>query len=543
MKLLFDLVRFLLGKVVVFLVLLALVFGGVLALRSLVTQGPEMARRVAEIQQVMERKAELERQQERDAAELAAAVAARDRTATALAAQGEEALGREHARLQARKEAALGPAEAATRALHAMRDEVERTVDAEFERAKRAALASCEGGVLSAIACWAARRQWAQVEEGLRAEGRRTIERRTASLQQAAERRQAEFEAAAAGMNDALTRMRGDLELESSRALKPLLAAVNQAREARDASAAELARIDAERAELTAQEEALLTLKEEWDLVGSRVLLVVLVVLLAPYVQRTVWYWLVLPLADSRPPLVLSEALGGSASVLDVGPTLHIDVSKTGPLQVRPDFVTSHEGSERFVWLYDWRFPAVSYAAGLALLNQYSSTGEEPAIITVSDPVDRYPELLSVGLEQHPGLVLRPRHLVGIGGDVALRSEWRLLSWHAWATLQFRFILLSGTGLVLLSGGGSVDGRQLDDGDVRTRQSRVVGFDSRLRYATRRTASFVQYLLGRSELIEDRHLGSGLLLTQSAVPEAPARSPVERSLDAIFGALGKVLGF
>jgi uncharacterized protein (AIM24 family) len=543
MKLLFDVVRLVLGKVLVFVVLLALVFGAVLAARYVVSKGPEIARRVAQAQAVMERKAELTRQQERAAAELQLAEAARDATAKSLAAQGDEVLGQERARLAAQVQRAQAPAEAASRAWYAALDEVERRVDAELAQAKRTALASCEEGMLKAIACWAARREWSQAEERLREEARREVARSTEAVKLAAERQQAAYEASKVRMNEALSRLRGELDSESSKAMAPKLAAVRDAQERRAATESELAAIEAELAELSAEEEALLSLKEEWDRVGGRVLLIVLAVLLMPYAQRTVWYWLVLPFAESREPLVLTEVVGGTATVAGTGPTLHVDVSETGPLQVRPDFVTSHEGSERFVWLYDWRFPAVSYAAGLALLNEYRGSGEGPAIVTVSDPVDRHPELLSVMLDEHPGLVLHPRHLVGVAGDLSLRSVWRFFSWHAWATLQFRFILLSGTGLVLLSGGGSRDGRQLDRADVRTRQSRVVGFDARLRYATRRTGSFMQYLLGRSELIEDRHLGTGLLLTQSAMPEEPARSPVERSLDAIFAAFGKVLGF
>ena len=225
-----------------------------------------------------------------------------------------------------------------------------------------------------------------------------------------------------------------------------------------------------------------------------------------------------------------------------LAPTVTLRVSEQRQLLVRTRFVTSHAGTEGHKLLYDWRYPFVSYAAGLVLMNRYTTADDPDAEVLVTDPEEGHPELLLLRLDRHPGLVLHPRAVAGVQGDVRVASAWRF-GVHAWATLQFRYLLFGGTGLLILRGGGTLSARDVDGGDLRTLQSRVLGFDGRLTYSTRRTGSFLLYLLGRSELIEDRHRGQGLLITQSAVPARPPGSPVERALDALLGGIGKLLGF
>lgn len=539
MLLVYDIVRTLLGKVLVFAVLVALVFGAALAVRYVAGEGRGLLEGLAEADRLAQERAQLQVERDAQAAELASAEAERDALISELDEDAAERTAQERGRLQGLVTAARGPAEEAHGAWRRAVLEAEGRAEAWV---KQQVDAVCAEGVRGWLACKLG--DVADIEARFRGQGRQRVLDQTAAVRGRWEEARDALDAAETTMNDGLETLRRDLDAETAEALAPLIERVTGASTGVRDAESRIAAVDAERAALVTPEHTrLLTLLEAWRELRRWVLTVVLLVLLAPYVKRIVWYWLLLPIAERAEPIQLVESPTGAAEVVEVSPSITVRVSEHRPLLIRPTFVTSHEGQEGHRWMYDWRYPFVSYAAGLVLLNRYTPGTAPDGKVLVADPLDGHPELMLLRLEAHSGVVLHPRHLVGVQGDVRVRSVWRIASVHSWATLQFRYLLFEGTGALILSGGGHVTGQELEGGDLRTLQSRVLGFDARLGYATRRTGSFVQYLLGRAELIEDRHLGDGLVLTQTALPAQANRSPVERALDAIFGALGKVLGF
>ncbi len=546
MLLVYHLVRALLGKLVVFGFLVVLLFGAALAVRQVVSEGREMLARLNELERLLEQKTALEEELAGHDAAMLEVEGRRDALVGELDAQAEERTASERRRLQWLVDNAKGPAEEAFEELDRARRGAEAAVEYRFEQTRSKVLESCEDtGAVMMVSCWWARRQWNDMKVRLRTAGRQQVEEQTAAAREKYESARKGFEDARKDFDAGLGALQEELDAETARALAPVLAEGRALSDARAKTAADLTAVDVALAEArTPQQARLLTLRQEWRALRSRVLTIVLLVLLAPYIKRTLWYHVLLRVAERRPPIQLVPAdAEGTAEVLSVEPSLTIRTTADRPLLVRPTFVTSHEGHEGHKWLYDWRYPFVSYAAGLVLLNRYTPGEEDEAQVLVADPLDGHPELMLVGLDEHPGVVLHPRHLVGVQGPVTVRSVWRFASVHAWATLQFRYLLFGGSGALIVAGGGHVNGTEVGGGDVRTLQSRVLGFDSRLGYSTRRTGSFVQYLLGRAELIEDRHAGDGILLTQTALPATGRRSPVERFLDALLGGLGKVLGF
>ena len=545
MLLVYDIVRTLLGKVLVFLVLVVLLFGAALAIRHIASEGPELFAQLDALEALLEQKHALEDDLASQDAALAEAESDRDALLATLDGDAATRTGEERARLQGPVETASAASDAAQATLDLVAEEARDRRDAWFARERARWFASCDEGIVQAVSCWYAQRRWDRKKAELERAGNQQVERATAEARAAAEGAAEALHAARQGLTDGLQALERELGAAQAEALRPHRAAVAEHTAARADTAERLAAVESELAAArTPQQTRLLTLRQEWRQLRRQILGLVLFLLLAPYLKRTLWYWVLLPVAERRPPIRLVDpAAAGHAHVEAVEPSLAVRVTENRPLLVRPTFVTSHEGQEGHRWIYDWRYPFVSYAAGLVLLNRYTPGDAPDADVLVADPLDGHPELMLLTLRDHPGIVLHPRHLVGVQGPVTVRSVWRFGSVHAWATLQFRYLLFGGTGALVLSGGGHIRGQQLDAGDLRTLQSRVLGFDSRLAYATKRTGSFVQYLLGRAEPIEDRHAGDGLVLTQTALPADAARSPVERALDAILGGLGKLLGF
>jgi uncharacterized protein (AIM24 family) len=161
---------------------------------------------------------------------------------------------------------------------------------------------------------------------------------------------------------------------------------------------------------------------------------------------------------------------------------------------------------------------------------------------TLSSPDDPNSYLMRLSLRDHPGVVIHPRYLVGVVGDLDLKTRWQPFSLHAWSTWQVRYILLSGTGSIVIEGSGDVVAERLDDSRAKIEQKLVIGFDTRLSYRTSRTETFLPYLFGKAPLVDDLFEHTGHYFWQKST-ERPAKNPIERSFDALFSALGKLLGF
>jgi hypothetical protein len=102
--------------------------------------------------------------------------------------------------------------------------------------------------------------------------------------------------------------------------------------------------------------------------------------------------------------------------------------------------------------------------------------------------------------------------------------------------------LLSGTGSLVIEGVGDVVAERLQGSRAKIEQALVLGFDSRLSLRTSRTETFLPYLFGKAPLVDDVFEKSGNYFWQKTVKE-PSRNPIERGFDALFSALGKLLGF
>ena len=77
---------------------------------------------------------------------------------------------------------------------------------------------------------------------------------------------------------------------------------------------------------------------------------------------------------------------------------------------------------------------------------------------------------------------------------------------------------------------------------TRMEQNLVMGFDSRLAVGVNRTEVFWPYLWGKTPLVDDEFTGDDPLFWQKSTTDGPS-NPIARTFDALFSALGKLLGF
>ena len=161
------------------------------------------------------------------------------------------------------------------------------------------------------------------------------------------------------------------------------------------------------------------------------------------------------------------------------------------------------------------------------------------AVLATPDDPDSY--LMRIDFTDHPGLVMHPRHVVGVIGAPGLRTRWR---WGvlALATWQVRYIMFAGTGSLIVQGRGDVIADSPRGGSSRIEQHLVMGFDSRLVVGVDRTEVFWPYLWGRTPLVDDEFTGVHPFFWQKASTQGPS-NPIAKVFDAFFSAFGKLLGF
>ncbi|MTB87051.1 hypothetical protein H9L21_08210 [Aeromicrobium senzhongii] len=280
-----------------------------------------------------------------------------------------------------------------------------------------------------------------------------------------------------------------------------------------------------------------------WMLVWPWLVKIAAIVLLVPLLLRTFNYFVFMPLlVRAHKPFQLAGTDHDGARLL-VGPaerTLRVSLSPSDLLSARSVHMRPVSGPASGRLLYDWRAPAVSYAAGLHGLTQL--TGDEQgadATLAAPDNPDAY--LMRIDFENHPGLSIRPRHVVGVIGNPQLRSRWK---WgiHALATWQVRYVLFTGTGSLIIEGTGDVIADVPGARPKRIEQNLVMGFDTRLTVGITRTTVFWPYLAGRTPLVDEAYTGDHPIFWQKSTSDGTS-NPLGKVFNSIFSSLGKVFGF
>lgn len=270
-------------------------------------------------------------------------------------------------------------------------------------------------------------------------------------------------------------------------------------------------------------------------------------VVLLPYVLRTmIYYGLMAGITRAKAMQLVPPMGGGSVTCSEAERTLRVRLAQGQVLRARAAAVRPlAPGVSKTQWWYDWRMPFVSAAAGMVILTRVRASDDSgPVELTLAPPgadaADRY--VMRVDLRQHTGVVIHPRHLLAVQGDLKIRRHWRLASIHAWATGQLRYLVVEGTGALFLEGVGDLRAEPLQGQARQESPGAIVLWDARLSYRARRTETFVPYLLQGDRLVEVVFEGDGVFVWQKC-DTATGVGPVQRAANAFWSVLGRVLGF
>lgn len=288
-----------------------------------------------------------------------------------------------------------------------------------------------------------------------------------------------------------------------------------------------------------------------WERLGIDALLrpaalALALIILMPFAVRTLFYWVLAPLASLQKPITLLEAaapipLPSEKSSVSKA----ITVAEGQELLIKQGFLqtSSQQGAKATQWLLDASFPISSLAAGLWFLTRISGGGGTTTVSAVRDP---FAEITRLVLPQGAACVLQPRAIAGVVQPVAsplrITSHWRLGTLNAWLTWQLRFLVFHGPADILLTGGRGV---RVEPAEVGRNigQDQLIGFSAGLSYSTGRAETFLPYLLGQESLLKDRiAAGSGILIAEEAPRAGQARSGIKRGLEGAVDAALKVFG-
>ena len=288
-------------------------------------------------------------------------------------------------------------------------------------------------------------------------------------------------------------------------------------------------------------------------------LLILLGVILVPIAIKALFYFVLAPLAARRPPVRL---LPGSDGVLTLetgasSVSRALTVDSAHELLVHPEFLQSASvaGAKTTQWLLNWRFALTSLSAGMVALTRIRC--DVPESFAISATRNALAEIGVLNLPAGSAVVMQPHNLVGVlqPRDTPLRimAHWRLTSLHAWLTLQLRYLVLHGPARLIVQGCRGVQVEAATGGRA-INQAATIAFSANLPYSTRRCETFVAYLLGRQELLNDcfgSAPGAGVIeeardagfFVYQEMPHADRKTGITgRGLEGLTDSVLKVLG-
>lgn len=219
--------------------------------------------------------------------------------------------------------------------------------------------------------------------------------------------------------------------------------------------------------------------------------------------------------------------------------------------KVVPENVKAEANQAGTELLFRWRYPLLSLVCGLFALLRFRARGKaDPVSVVVSNMGNPDIEFSVITLKPDVSVILRPSFVAGLiyplGKKPRIRSHWFIFRWHAWITLQFRYIEFCGPARIVAWGFRGLraeSGMDEASGQVsRINPERIVGFSPHLRYRSRRSEALGTYLFAEEPLFNDSFTGTGVYICQETAVN-PAIAGVRRFWAGFFDGLLRLAGF
>lgn len=286
----------------------------------------------------------------------------------------------------------------------------------------------------------------------------------------------------------------------------------------------------------------LVNFQENW----TNIFYITLLVLLANPLWKVLFFYGVAPFAEKFSPIQLTEpSTDGNIVYKEAEKTVNVKVDKLNPLCVRSGYYSSHTDCSLTTQIFwKWSAPFTSYSSGLFKLIKFTPkrTVEDGTVVLFAKKDNNY--IMEIELQHHPGLVIHPAYIVGISGDIQVKTQW-VWSFHSWLTGQHRYVIFYGIGKLYLKGNGGISIEEPSPENISVKSYVLIGFDSRLSCSTICTEPFGQYFWDEVPLIDNQFSGKGIFLTRK---EATLKvlTPIEKNFQFISNLpsiVGKFFGF
>lgn len=280
--------------------------------------------------------------------------------------------------------------------------------------------------------------------------------------------------------------------------------------------------------------------------------------ILVPVLIRTLFFYLLAPLASKRPAIVIDATDSGmvrgrklngddsNAEGVISAVSRRLTLTPDTELLIHSAFTQSQPVGAKVNTqiLFSWRYPITSIAAHLYMLKRFRSNDE--AKIVVSSTCDPLDEVAIVDVPEGSAMVMQPRSLAGVmyraGDPPPIQSHWRFSSLHAWLTLQLRYLSFHGPVTLVVRGCRGVSLEHAGSGRSVS-QAATLGFSANAQYGTVRAEPFMSYLKGEQSLFQDCFAGPNTYYLYEETPRylkngKSSRNPFEAMIDAglkVFG--------
>jgi Skp family chaperone for outer membrane proteins len=275
------------------------------------------------------------------------------------------------------------------------------------------------------------------------------------------------------------------------------------------------------------------------------------VIILLPLVVKAVLYFVVAPFISRARPVSLLSEVGGQAFVDPASVSVPILLDPGDELIVHSNHLQAAGAGpgKRTRFLFSWRMPLTSIAAGLFLMVAVRNPIGQPPVTTIISPKsDLFDQLARIRLPDGAAMVVYPRSLVAVilrcGVPPVITRHWRIANLHAWLTFQLRYLVIHGPCEFVVKGCRGVRADAVSPENPRMQdQCATLGFSANLDYSSIRCETFIDYLRGRDGLFNDRFSnGSGAYLTEE-IPDPRRKTGLfGRGIEGLVDGLLKGFG-
>lgn len=291
-------------------------------------------------------------------------------------------------------------------------------------------------------------------------------------------------------------------------------------------------------------------LKNATKSVAFPAFLILLGSILTPIAIKAFIYFLIAPSVSKTKAVQLLPECGGTLELKNCDVSVPILLEHGDELIVHSDYLQASgtgPGKNTKV-LFSWKMPFTSIAAGLFMMVSVKNKKEATAKVTVSPKKDLFDKIAHLRIPTGSAAVIYPRSLIGVlvknNDSVKITRHWNLFNLHSWITFQFRYLVIHGESSVLMRGCRGVRTETVHQKNAKMQdQNATVGFSANLKYSCERCETFLDYLLGRDALFNDKFSGeNGVYLTEEIPHRGNKTGFFGRGLEGLLDGVLKGFG-